>query len=65
MIARRNLGKSNEKRSSKIFEEFAYVLIEEARKNCYKDDFEIGVDDNVCALDSTMNRLVFKCILEG
>src|SRR4030043_244574 len=43
----------NEKRSYKIFEEFAYVLIEEARKSCYKNDFEVEVDGNVYALDST------------
>jgi len=52
-ITRRNLGKANEKRSYKIFEEFAYVLIEEARRSCYKDEFEIGVDGNIYALDST------------
>jgi len=52
-ITRRNLGKANEKRSYKIFEEFAYVLIEEARRSCYKNDFEINVDGNVYALDST------------
>jgi len=52
-ITRRNLGKANEKRSYKIFEEFAYVLIEEARRSCYKDDFEIKVDGHVYALDST------------
>jgi hypothetical protein len=52
-ITRRNLGKANEKRSYKIFEEFAYVLIEEARKSCYKTDFEVEVDGNVYALDST------------
>ncbi len=52
-ISRRNLGTANEKRSYKIFEEFAYVLIETARKSCYKTDFEINVDGNVFALDST------------
>jgi len=52
-VTRRNLGKANEKRCYKIFEEFAYVLIEEARKSCYKTDFEISVDGNVFALDST------------
>ncbi len=52
-VTRRNLGKANEKRSYKIFEEFAYVLIEEARRSCYKDDFEIGADGNIYALDST------------
>lgn len=52
-ITRRNLGKANERRSYKIFEEFAYVLIEEARKSCYRNDFEISVDGNIYALDST------------
>lgn len=52
-VTRRNLGKANEKRSYKIFEEFAYVLIEEAGKSCYKSNFEIDVDGNVYALDST------------
>jgi len=52
-ITRRNLGKANEKRSYKIFEGFAYVLINEARKSCYRNDFEVKVDGNVYALDST------------
>ena len=52
-VSRRNLGKANENRSYKIFEEFAYVLIEEARKSCFKYDFEFEIDGNVYALDST------------
>ena len=52
-ISRRNLGKANENRSSVIFEEFAYILIEEARRSCYLTDFEVKVDGNVYALDST------------
>jgi len=52
-VSRRNLGTANEKRTCKIFEEFAYVLIEEARRSCYRDDFEIEVEGNVYALDST------------
>lgn len=52
-ISRRNLGTANERRSYKIFEEFAYVLIDEARRSCYKRDFEVNVDGNVYALDST------------
>jgi len=52
-FSRRNLGIANENRSYKIFEEFAYVLIEEARRSCYRDDFEVKVDGNVYALDST------------
>jgi hypothetical protein len=52
-VTRRNLGKANERRNYKIFEDFAYVLIEEARRSCYRNDFEIEVDGNVYALDST------------
>ena len=52
-VSRRNLGTANERRSCKIFEEFVYVLIEEARRSCYREDFEIEVDGNVYALDST------------
>lgn len=52
-ISRRNLGKANNNRNYKIFEEFAYTLIDQARKSCYKDDFEIKVEGNVYALDST------------
>ena len=52
-VTRRNLGKANKRRNCKIFEEFAYVLIEEARRSCYRDDFEIEVEGNVYALDST------------
>tara|TARA_R110002124_G_C8871864_1_gene507801 strand:+ start:120 stop:1289 length:1170 start_codon:yes stop_codon:yes gene_type:complete len=52
-VTRRNLGKANEKRSYRIFEEFAYVLIGEARKSYYRDDFEIDIEGNVYALDST------------
>ncbi|MEZ5020251.1 MAG: IS4 family transposase [Bacteroidales bacterium] len=52
-VSRRNLGTANEKRNCKIFEEFAYVLITEARRSCYKNDFEIDIDGNIYALDST------------
>ena len=52
-VSRRNLGTANEKRSYKIFEEFAYVLIEETRKSCYKSDFEINVEGNISVFDST------------
>ncbi len=48
-ISRRNLGTANERLSYKIFEEFAYVLIDEARCGCYKTDFEVNVDGNVYA----------------
>lgn len=52
-VSRRNLGKANENRSYKIFEEFAYVLIGDARKSCFKHDFELEIEGNVYVLDST------------
>ena len=52
-VSRRNLGTANEKRNYRIFEEFAYVLIEEARSSCYKTDFEINIEGNVYAFDSS------------
>ena len=52
-VTRTNLGKANRNRSCKIFEEFAYLLIENARKSYYKDDFEIAIDGNVYAFDSS------------
>ena len=52
-VSRRNFGSANEKLSYKIFEEFAYVLIEEAHKSCYRSDFEINVEGNVYAFDSS------------
>ena len=52
-VSRRNLGTANEKRSCKIFEKFAYVLIDQARRSSYRSDFEITIEGNVYALDST------------
>lgn len=52
-VSRRNLGTANEKRSCKIFEMFAYVLIDQARRSSYRSDFEITIEGNVYALDST------------
>jgi len=52
-VSRRNLGNANDKRDCRIFQEFAYILIEKARKTCYNNDFEIKVEGNVYALDSS------------
>lgn len=50
-VTRSNLAKANQKRNSKIFEEFAYHLIEIARKKLTNDDFEIK--GKIYAFDST------------
>ena len=64
-ISRRNLCVVNEKRNLKTFEEFAYVLINEARKSSYINDFKVEVDRNIYALDSTTIATLFKCFLVG
>jgi len=50
-VTKSNLAKANEKRNSKIFEEFAYFLIDIAQKKLKNDDFEIK--GKVYAFDSS------------
>jgi len=50
-VTRSNLAKANEFRDYRIFEDYAYYLIETARKKLANDDFE--VKGNVYAFDST------------
>jgi hypothetical protein len=50
-VTRSNFAKSNENRNSKMFEEFAYYLIDIARKKRANDNFEIK--GKVYAFDST------------
>ncbi|MDD3859843.1 MAG: IS4 family transposase [Bacteroidales bacterium] len=50
-VTRSNLSKANEKRDCRIFEDFAYYLIDVARRKRNNIDFEIN--GNVYAFDST------------
>ncbi len=50
-VTKSNLAKANEKRDSKIFEDFAYYLIDIAQKKLKNDDFEIK--GKVYAFDSS------------
>lgn len=50
-VTRSNLSKANEKRDCRIFEEFAYYLIDVARQKRINNDFEIK--GKVYAFDST------------
>ena len=50
-ISRSNLSKANEQRDYRIFEDFAYYMIAEARRKRATDKF--GLDGNVYAFDST------------
>ena len=52
-VTRTNLGKANRNRNYRIYEEFAYILIAENRKSCYKNGFEVQVDGNIYAFDSS------------
>lgn len=50
-VTRSNLSKANEKRNSKIFEEFAYYLIDVARNKLKNENFEIK--GKIYAFDSS------------
>lgn len=52
-VARSTLAKANIRRSYKLYEEFAWYLIEYARRVCASIDFEVKVEGNVYAFDST------------
>lgn len=52
-ITRSNLSKANEKRNFRIFEEFAYYLIKEARESSIIKDFDLNIKSNVYAFDSS------------
>ena len=53
-LSRNNLAHANEHRDWRIFADYAYILIAEARKVCIdKSDLELKIDGDVYAIDST------------
>ncbi len=53
-ISKSNLAYANEHRDWRIFADYAYILIAQARKLCKSNsDFEVSVEGNVYAVDST------------
>jgi hypothetical protein len=53
-VSKTNLAKCNEKRDYRIFEEFAYAMIEKARAICSPSpDFDLDISGPVYAFDST------------
>lgn len=52
-ISKNNLAKANENRNWQIYAEYAYLLIKQARENCVTDDFQLAIQGNVYAFDST------------
>lgn len=56
--SRSNFANANEKRDSRIFEEYAFYLIEQARQSSKVDeDFQLTIDGQVYAFDSTTINL--------
>ncbi len=54
-VSKANLGKTNEKRDYRIYQEFAYHLIDKARKICLADDdTPFSFSNSVYAFDSTI-----------
>ncbi len=53
-VTRSNLAKANEKHNYRIFEEFAYHMIDQARKCSMVKDFELDIKTNVYAFDSSI-----------
>jgi len=52
--SRSNFANANEKRDCRIFEEYAFYLIDQARKSSIVDqDFQLNIDGNIYAFDST------------
>lgn len=52
--SRSNFANANEKRDCRIFEEYAFYLIDQARKTSTIDqDFQLNIDGNIYAFDST------------
>jgi hypothetical protein len=53
-VSKSNLAYANERRDWRLFAEFAYILIEQAQRVCSgSGDFDLQVEGNVYALDST------------
>lgn len=54
-ISKNNLAKANQRRDWRIYAEYAYVLINQARELCIPaEDFELDIESNVYAFDATV-----------
>ena len=54
-VSRSTLADANEKRDYRIYEQFAYDLIAQARLQCQNDkEFSINIKENVYAFDATV-----------
>jgi len=48
-----NFANANEKRDCRIFEDYAFYLIDLARRSSTEEDFQLIIEENVYAFDST------------
>lgn len=53
-VSKNNLAKANENRDWNIYAETAYLLITQARQECFADDFKLVLQGNVYAFDSSV-----------
>lgn len=54
-VSKNNLAKANERRDWRIFADFAYILIAQARKCCVANiDFDLSIEGNVYAFDASV-----------
>ena len=53
-VTQSNLAKANENRNYRIFEEFAYHMIDIARASAITKDFELDIKANVYAFDASI-----------
>jgi hypothetical protein len=54
MFLKNNLAKANERRDWRIYAEYAYHLIGRARKFSFPENFELNIENNVYAFDTTV-----------
>jgi len=56
-VTRSNLAKANQNRNYKIFEDFAYHMIDMAKRCSVSKDFKLDIDSNIYALDASVIHL--------
>jgi hypothetical protein len=52
-VSKNNLAKANERRDWRMYADYAYVLIAQARKCCIYESFDLKLEGEVYAFDST------------
>lgn len=53
-VSKNNLAKANEHRDWRIYADYAYLLIYQARQECFSEDIKLAMQGNVYAFDSTV-----------